>query len=139
MTEYKCKIKKEESDIAPDDSTSALDIQYKPSIADIFEDSDLQNFNDSDLVFKKKGKFKFLFVKSQSFDNDTSLIVIITDITKIKQKQLDEHKERMLFVTQVTHELRTPLNSIIPMSKKLHNYISDPKGQKILTIVISAS
>jgi signal transduction histidine kinase len=46
---------------------------------------------------------------------------------------------RALFFSSVAHELRTPLNSIIPMSKSLKKYITNPQGLRVLNVVTSAA
>lgn len=80
-----------------------------------------------------------MLIKFSHIENETAIIATISDITKLKQQDKDENAVRMMFVTKVTHELRTPLNSIIPMSKRLKRYVSDPQGISMLEVVISAS
>lgn len=51
--------------------------------------------------------------------NDSELLVIINDITRIKELEEAEQNLKAMFFTTIAHELRTPLNTIIPMSTKL--------------------
>ena len=54
------------------------------------------------------------------------MIVLINDITRIKDLELYSSKLRSVFFSSMAHELRTPLNTIIPMGNKLIDYIQDP-------------
>lgn len=60
------------------------EILSKQSLSDLLEETVDQELIGADLIFKKKGNFKYLLVKSQAFDGGTSLIVLIADITMIK-------------------------------------------------------
>jgi signal transduction histidine kinase len=44
----------------------------------------------------------------------------------------------MLF-SAVAHELRTPLNTIIPMSVRLKNFITNERGLKFLKIITNSA
>jgi signal transduction histidine kinase len=47
------------------------------------------------------------------------MIVIFSDITKIKELERLSKKMRAMFFSSIAHELRTPLNSIIPMVRMI--------------------
>jgi signal transduction histidine kinase len=66
-------------------------------------------------------------------------MLIIHDITRIKQLEVKETKRKMLFFSSVAHEVKTPLNSIIPMSNLLKKYITNENGLRILKLVINSS
>ena len=51
------------------------------------------------------------------------MIVIVNDISRIKELESISKKMRAIFFSSVAHELRTPLNSIIPMTQKLESYV----------------
>lgn len=58
-------------------------------------------------------------MKTQFINDDNQLIVICTDITKVKEVEIQAQKMRATFFSSVAHELRTPLNSIIPILRLL--------------------
>lgn len=52
-------------------------------------------------------------------------MVIINDITKIKNLEKMAKQLRSKFFSQIAHEFRTPLNSIIPLSTRLKSMVND--------------
>eukprot|EP00347_Sterkiella_histriomuscorum_P005547 403356194 len=91
-------------------------------------------------VFKKRGEFKFLLIKVQFINQeDNQMIVIVNDITRIKELEQYNQKVRALFFSSVAHELRTPLNSIIPMSENLKTFVKSKAGLEILQIIINSA
>ena len=60
-------------------------------------------------------KLRFLHVKTSKINDGHQVIVICTDITKLKEMEKQGQKLRATFFSSVAHELRTPLNSILPI------------------------
>lgn len=52
-------------------------------------------------------------------DDESQVIAIINDISRIKELESTSHKIKSMFFASIAHELRTPLNAIIPMSTRL--------------------
>ena len=54
-------------------------------------------------------------MKSQLINRETQILIICSDITGIKEAEIEMQKMRAAFFSSVAHELRTPLNSVIPI------------------------
>jgi signal transduction histidine kinase len=67
------------------------------------------------------------------------MIVIFNDITYIKNLESITNKMKSMFFASIAHELRTPLNTIIPMSNRLKQSITDSKDKVYLNIIISSA
>ena len=55
-------------------------------------------------------------MKLSNLESGDDIIVIVNDITRIKELENYNKKLRGVYFSSIAHELRTPLNSIIPMS-----------------------
>lgn len=88
--------------------------------------NNFEKFNDKDIIFIKKHPKQYLQVKSTLINNNSCMISIINDITRLKELELQAFKSRSLFFSSIAHELRTPLNSIIPIAKRLEERENDP-------------
>lgn len=62
-------------------------------------------------------------------------MVVVNDITKIKDLELYTQKVRSMYFSSIAHELRTPLNSILPMLDRLDTYVENERGQTYLKII----
>ena len=62
-------------------------------------------------------KLKYLQVKMREVVAEEQIIVIITDVSNIKEFEKQSQHLRSMFFSSVAHELRTPLNSMIPILK----------------------
>ena len=58
-------------------------------------------------------------IKSSPIENGKQLMILINDITKLKNLEKISKRLKAMFFSSIAHELRTPLNSIIPISKEL--------------------
>ena len=67
--------------------------------------------------------------------DSNKVIVILNDITRIKELEETSYKIRSMFFASIAHELRTPLNSIIPMCERLEQLVQDNKQQTIVKVV----
>ncbi|TNV85182.1 hypothetical protein FGO68_gene14033 [Halteria grandinella] len=76
-----------------------------------------QNLDRKETVFKAKNPKRYIQVKPSLINNGKQLLVICSDITRIKEVESQGRKLRASFFSSVAHELRTPLNSIIPIIK----------------------
>lgn len=77
-------------------------------------------------------------------NNDTQIIAICSDITRIKEVELQSQRLRSSLFSSVAHELRTPLNSIIPIIKMIleffpGNFIDEARLVQYLKIVLNSS
>ncbi|TNV82825.1 hypothetical protein FGO68_gene15916 [Halteria grandinella] len=108
------------------------------------------NVSGSESIFKRKADGKmYLQLKCQFTSNLEQLLVVCTDITRLKHVEKQEKKMRASFFSSVAHELRTPLNSIIPIINLMTQILvntSDGGGtnkservQKLLRIVRNSS
>ena len=70
-------------------------------------------------MFKAKDPRRYIQVKTSIINNETQIIAICTDITRIKQVEGEGKKLRATFFSSVAHELRTPLNSILPILRMI--------------------
>ena len=66
-------------------------------------------------------------------------MIIVNDITRIKDLESYSQKVRSLFFSSIAHELRTPLNSIIPMIDNVKKYVNDERGLLYLKIIGNSS
>ncbi len=74
-----------------------------------------------------KNPKSYYLVKAARINNTESTIIILNNITKIKELERTSKKLRAIFFSSVAHELRTPLNSILPITKQLlDKHKSDP-------------
>ena len=48
-------------------------------------------------------------------------LIIINDISRLKEIEKIQHQMKSMFFASIAHELRTPLNTIIPLTVKLKN------------------
>lgn len=78
-------------------------------------------------------------IRLNLIEDGKSYIMIVDDITRLKELEQESQKIRALFFSSVAHELRTPLNLVIPLSKLLRRYVTDPNGIQILNVVICCS
>ncbi|TNV84902.1 hypothetical protein FGO68_gene8331 [Halteria grandinella] len=76
-----------------------------------------QYLDRKETVFKAKNPKRYIQVKPSLINNGGQLLVICSDITRIKEVESQGRKLRASFFSSVAHELRTPLNSIIPIIK----------------------
>jgi signal transduction histidine kinase len=65
------------------------------------------------MIFKAKHPSRYIQVKTCL--SQGNIIVICSDVTRLKQSEKDGKRLRSQFFSSVAHELRTPLNSIIPI------------------------
>lgn len=72
-------------------------------------------------------------------DNDTQLMIVVNDVTRIKELESYNFKVRSLFFSSIAHELRTPLNSIFPMVDNLLRFVTDERGLLYLKIIKNSS
>ncbi|TNV84096.1 hypothetical protein FGO68_gene3573 [Halteria grandinella] len=105
--------------------------------------TDLQG---QEFIFKSKSPKRFLQVIAQNINNGQRAIIFCTDITRVKQVELQEQNMRATFFSSVAHELRTPLNSISPILimvldqvKKLDDRDKSEKITTYLNIVMNSS
>lgn len=77
-------------------------------------------YQGQEFIFKSKHpKKRYIQVIAQSVANNQKTIIFCTDITRVKQAELQEQRMRATFFSSVAHELRTPLNSISPIVKMI--------------------
>lgn len=70
---------------------------------------------------------------------ERNIIVLVNDITILKEVEAYAQNERSRFFSSVAHELRTPLNSILPMSKKVKDMVKCKQTLKYLDIIINSA
>ncbi|TNV83809.1 hypothetical protein FGO68_gene12023 [Halteria grandinella] len=96
-------------------------------------------------IYKRKSTTSKLFiqVKCCLTANAEQLLVMCTDITRLKEVEAQGRRMRASFFSSVAHELRTPLNSIIPIVKMVLQLVENNKGMekihKLLYIVKNSS
>ena len=91
-------------------------------------------------VFKTKAPREYYLVKASRINKSENTIIIISNITKIKELERTSKKIRAIFFSSVAHELRTPLNSILPITKQLlDRHQDDPKSSLYLQIVLNSA
>ncbi|TNV85827.1 hypothetical protein FGO68_gene2536 [Halteria grandinella] len=78
---------------------------------------DAQANKKTEAVFKARDPKKYIQVKTTLINGGAQIIAFCSDITKIKEVEVQGQKMRATFFSSVAHELRTPLNSIIPILK----------------------
>jgi signal transduction histidine kinase len=78
-------------------------------------------------------------VRLQEIEEGELFIMLVSDITRIKELEQQSKKIMSMFFSSVAHELRTPLNSIIPMSKKLRQHVTSVEGLKTLDVIINCT
>jgi hypothetical protein len=105
-------------------------------------------FEGESVDLSKTGKKFFVNAKGRliDFKNEPHLLIIVRDITKIKQAEYDllQAKEKAIeseqlksaFLANMSHEIRTPMNSIIGFSDLLgDNEISLEEKQHFIRII----
>ncbi|TNV85960.1 hypothetical protein FGO68_gene11327 [Halteria grandinella] len=92
-------------------------------------------------VFKSKEPRRYIQVKTSLINNGTQIIAICTDITSVKEMEMQGQKMRATFFSSVAHELRTPLNSIIPILKMVLDLMpmTGERMQNYLKVVLNSS
>eukprot|EP00347_Sterkiella_histriomuscorum_P022901 403336731 len=78
-----------------------------------------RDFSDQIYKIKKEPNPQYIVIKSNPIQHGTKLMLLINDISRIKQLEKISKRIRSMFFSSIAHELRTPLNSIIPISKEL--------------------
>ena len=82
-----------------------------------------------EVVYKRRFKTKtYLQVKTSLTANGEQLLVVCTDITKLKEVESQGKRMRASFFSSVAHELRTPLNSIIPIINMVLQLLQHNRG-----------
>jgi signal transduction histidine kinase len=71
--------------------------------------------------------------------NEKQIIVVASDISRIKELENYTYKVRSMYFSSIAHELRTPLNSIIPLGTRLKNHVSSETGHKYLKIIMNSA
>lgn len=79
----------------------------------------LKEHKHTDFVFKKHDEEKFVLVKTQQTKKKNEVLVMISDISRIKDLEATETKLMNIFFSTMAHQLKTPLNSIMAMAQKL--------------------
>jgi signal transduction histidine kinase len=74
-----------------------------------------KNLSKNETIFKLKGPKKYIQVKTAFINNETQILAVCSDITRLKEFESQGRRMRASFFSSVAHELRTPLNSIIPI------------------------
>ena len=96
-----------------------------------------------DIVFKGKDPKRFIQVKTSKINQESQIIAICSDITRIKQVEAEGQKMRSTFFSSVAHELRTPLNSIIPILRMILDLIPigalEDRFMNYLKVVLNSS
>jgi len=59
---------------------------------------------------------KYIMVKVKKVESDQVIIVVISDISRIKELESTERKLMNIFFSTMAHQLKTPLNSILPLT-----------------------
>ncbi|TNV82979.1 hypothetical protein FGO68_gene4039 [Halteria grandinella] len=99
--------------------------------------------DESDAVFKRKLNKSYIQVRCSFINNHQQLMVICTDITRVKDIERQGRRLRSSFFSSIAHELRTPLNSIIPIVKIISTLLQSPQNlervQKLINIVKNSS
>lgn len=78
-------------------------------------------------------------MKYSTINEGSEILILASDITQIKEQEMQAYNSRSLFFSQVAHELRTPLNTITPMSKRLDKYVKGEKGKQLIKIIENCS
>lgn len=96
-------------------------------------------------MFKAKDPKTYIQVKTSLINNGTQIIVVCTDITRVKEVEKEFQNIRSQFFSSVAHELRTPLNSILPILKMVLEILAkskdpqDPRIERLLKVVHSST
>ena len=95
-------------------------------------------------IFKLKKPRKYIQVKSATINNGSQVILFCTDVTRIKEIEMQGQKMRGTFFSSVAHELRTPLNSVIPILRMILASLTPDmpnyeKNKNYLVIVLNSS
>ncbi len=62
-------------------------------------------------------------------------LVLVHDVTKIKEMEAYNKKVKNTYFASVAHELRTPLNSMIPLTESLEAHVTDERGKYFLKVI----
>eukprot|EP00347_Sterkiella_histriomuscorum_P020099 403339107 len=95
----------------------------------------------NDKLFKfKKDVSQYILIRSNPILNSSQLMILISDISNIKQLEKTSKQIRSMFFSSIAHELRTPLNSIIPISQELLKKDNqDPSSRLFLEIIVNSA
>eukprot|EP00347_Sterkiella_histriomuscorum_P019575 403341108 len=95
----------------------------------------------NDKLFQlKKDVSQYILIRSNPILNSSQLMILINDISNIKQLEKTSKQIRSMFFSSIAHELRTPLNSIIPISQELlKNNYQDPGSRLFLEIIVNSA
>lgn len=67
-------------------------------------------------------------VKISIISDSSQIIVVVSDVTKVKDLEKEGLRLRSQFFSSVAHELKTPINSIIPILKLVLQILSGIKS-----------
>lgn len=70
---------------------------------------------------------------------DRNIILLVSDITMLKEVESYAQKERSRFFSSVAHELRTPLNSILPLANRIKETTFDTSIKGYAEVIINSS
>eukprot|EP00347_Sterkiella_histriomuscorum_P013181 403365699 len=95
----------------------------------------------NDKLFQlKKDVSQYILIRSNPILNSSQLMILINDISNIKQLEKTSKQIRSMFFSSIAHELRTPLNSIIPISQELLKKDNqDPSSRLFLEIIVNSA
>ncbi|TNV85225.1 hypothetical protein FGO68_gene1273 [Halteria grandinella] len=100
------------------------------------------NQDQSEAVFKSRTPKKYIQVKTTKINGGAQIIAFCTDVSKIKEIEVQGQKMRATFFSSVAHELRTPLNSILPILQLMLDTFSSMSKERIgkfLQVVFNSS
>jgi len=64
---------------------------------------------------------------------------MINDFSRIKELEEKESAILRMFFTSLAHEYKTPLNTILPITKCLEDYVTDPQGILMLRTISNSA
>lgn len=99
------------------------DSNEKMNLMEFIFDEQMNGHGELDCVFKKKDLLSKIHIqiKVAHINNDEQIIVIASDISRLKHLESITNKMKSMFFSSIAHELRTPLNTILPITQKLMN------------------
>lgn len=145
--------------VHPDDFNTLVEMNTK-----IFESKSDDLISYEVRMRTKNNKWRYILIKSKAVSRDSlgrakRIVGVHTDVTPIKQAQIQLEKEKRsvlvlneelqkaakvkdTFIATMSHELRTPLNSIISFSELMlsseHDNLTDKQNEHIKVIERSA-
>jgi len=96
-------------------------IQRQSQEMDFFQMVESIRDQENEILILPNQPYRHTEIFKRSIKNNSQTLIIIKDITHIREKEMTKWQQKMqtVLLSSITHDLKTPLNSAIVFNKQL--------------------